>query len=200
MVGTRLCIVARPRRSDDTDARLAAALSGGDVASVLIDTDDITSLRSAAEIAMRHGAAAIGVGLRDGAGLDGVHIETGAEDVERARALVGAGKIVGAGGVGSRHDAMVLGERLPDYVFFGRLDGDREPAIHEKALELAAWWAELFEIPAIVMGGSDVASVAAARDAGIEFVALGSAVWDYPDGPAAAVAAANRILDRKDRK
>jgi thiamine-phosphate pyrophosphorylase len=49
----------------------------------------------------------------------------------------------------------------------------------------------------MVMGGNDIASVAAARDAGIEFVALGSAVWDYPAGPAAAVAAANRILDRK---
>jgi thiamine-phosphate pyrophosphorylase len=172
-------------------------LSGGDVASVLIDTDDAVRLQTAARIAMRHGAAAIGVGLRGDIDLDGVHVETGAEDLERARALIGAGKIVGAGGVGSRHDAMVLGERLPDYVFFGRLDGDREQEVHQRALDLAAWWAELFEIPAIVMGGSDVASVAAARDAGIEFVALGNAVWDYPGGPAAAVAAANRILDRK---
>ena len=197
MVGTRLCIVARPKASDDFAARLESALSGGDVASVLIDTDDAARLQSAVQIAIRHGAAAIGVGLRNGLNLDGVHIETGAADVERARALLGADRIVGAGGIGSRHDAMLLGERLPDYVFFGRLDGDREPAIHARALELATWWAELVEIPAMVMGGNDIASVAAARDAGIEFVALGSAVWDYPGGPAAAVAAANRILDRK---
>ena len=94
---------------------------------------------------------------------------------------------------------MLLGEALPDYVFFGRLDGDDEPSIHPKALELATWWAELFEIPAMVMGGSDVASVAQADRVGIEFIALRSAVWNHAQGPAAAIAAANEILDRDTR-
>jgi thiamine-phosphate pyrophosphorylase len=38
------------------------------------------------------------------------------------------------------------------------------------------------------MGGRDLASVSEAAAAGIEFVALSSAVWEHAKGPAAAVA------------
>ena len=76
----------------------------------------------------------------------------------------------------------------------GRLDGDNGDQIFPKAFDLAAWWSSLFEIPAVVMGGRTIESVVAAAEAGIEFVALRSAVWDYPQGPAAAVAEANRLL------
>src|SRR5262249_8743853 len=102
-------------------------------------------------------------------------------------------KIVGAGGIRSRHEAMLAGESDPDYVFFGRLDGDTGPMIFDKSLELAAWWSSLFMIPAIVMGGNAVASVRAAAEASIEFVALGRAVFDAAD-PGAAVAEANLLL------
>jgi thiamine-phosphate pyrophosphorylase len=89
---------------------------------------------------------------------------------------------------------MELGECVPDYLFFGRLDGDTGDEIFPKALDLAAWWSSLFEIPAVVMGGRKLESVAAAAEAGIEFVALRHAVWKHPAGPAAAVAEANRLL------
>ena len=89
---------------------------------------------------------------------------------------------------------MSAGEADPDYVFFGKLDGDTDDAIYPKALDLAAWWAELFEIPAIVMGGLALASVAEARNAGVEFVAIRRAVWEHPEGAAAAIAEAGRIL------
>jgi thiamine-phosphate pyrophosphorylase len=102
--------------------------------------------------------------------------------------------MVGAGGIRSRHEAMVLAEADPDYLFFGLLDGDREPWIFRRALELAAWWAEVAVIPAMVMGGRSVASVDQAVEAGVEFVALRHAVWDDPRGPAAAVAEANMRL------
>ncbi len=54
---------------------------------------------------------------------------------------------------------MLAGDTDPDYVFFGRLDGDTDTAIFPKAFALAEWWAELFAIPAMVMGGSSLASV-----------------------------------------
>jgi thiamine monophosphate synthase len=44
------------------------------------------------------------------------------------------------------------------------------------------------------MGGADLASVRQAHEAGIEFVALGRAVWEHRDGPGTAIAAANRLL------
>ncbi len=77
------------------------------------------------------------------------------------------------------------------------VDGDDEPSIHAPAFDLAAWWAALFEIPAMVMGGSEIASIAQAQEAGIEFVALRNAVWNHSAGPAAAVAEANALLDAK---
>ena len=45
-----------------------------------------------------------------------------------------------------------------------------------------------------VYTSSNATDVDAAVAAGIEFVALGAAVWDDPRGPAAAVADANRRL------
>ncbi len=88
---------------------------------------------------------------------------------------------------------MEAGEANPDYVFFGRLDGDTADVIFDKALDLAAWWAPTFVIPAIVMGGRSVASVREAVASGVEFVALARAVFEADD-PAAAVAEATRLL------
>ena len=45
--------------------------------------------------------------------------------------------IVGASTTGTRHDALDKGELRPDYVFFGKLDGDTHPDAHSKNIELA---------------------------------------------------------------
>jgi thiamine-phosphate pyrophosphorylase len=91
---------------------------------------------------------------------------------------------------------MELAEAEPDYLFFGRLDGDTGDEIFPRALDLAAWWASVAVIPAIVMGGRQMESVAAAAANGIDFVALCSAVWDDGRGPGAAVAdAAARLAE-----
>jgi thiamine-phosphate pyrophosphorylase len=89
---------------------------------------------------------------------------------------------------------MEIAEADPDYLFFGKLDGDSGDEIFPRALELASWWSSVAVIPAIVMGGSSVASVDAAAANGIEFVALSRAVWEHPRGPAAAVAEASARL------
>ena len=62
-------------------------------------------------------------------------------------------------------------------------------------IALGTWWAELFEVPAIALAGSDLASVDILAETGVEFVALRAAAWDHPDGPRAAVAEANTRLD-----
>lgn len=200
-VRTRLVLVTLPAYDAAAFApRLADALAGGDVASLII-TGDAASLQRNAEalvpIAASRGVASLvlndtRVAARTGA--DGVHVETGLADVRAALESVRKKKIVGAGNVPSRHDAMELAEGEPDYLFFGRLDGDSDDAIFPRALELAEWWAEVAVIPAIVMGGRAVASVDEAARAGIEFVALSAAVWEHAEGPAAAVAEVARHL------
>ncbi len=124
---------------------------------------------------------------------DGVHLtmsapSTSGEDrknnaVHRARQMLGADHIVGAGALNSRHDAMQAGDWGADYVFFGRLDHVRGD-VHPKALSLAQWWAALFEIPAVLMCGSRAAALAEALQTPVEFIAHDGA-WimapDYPD-------------------
>lgn len=196
----RLCLVTPADIEPAAFApRLADALSGGDVASVIVAAAP-ERLQEAAErlvpIAAMRGAAALVLNDTQIAGrakADGVHIDTGLADF-RAAASLRPKKIVGLGGIRSRHEAMTAGEADPDYLFFGRLDGDSGDRIFDKTLDLAAWWSSMFVIPAIVMGGGTIASVDDAAAANIEFVALCRAVFEHPDGPGAAVAEANRRL------
>jgi thiamine-phosphate pyrophosphorylase len=199
----RLCLVT----PDEIDlatfpGALDAALGAGDVASVIV-TGMGEALQPRAEaltpVIQRHGAAAIILGDTRIAGrtrADGVHIEAH-EDLSAAMESFGGKRIVGAGNVRSRHEAMSVGESEPDYLFFGRLDGDRDPEIFPRSLDLASWWSGLFEIPAILMGGSALGSARGGAHAGVEFIALRNAVWTHAAGAAAAVAIANRLLAGK---
>jgi thiamine-phosphate pyrophosphorylase len=199
----RLCLVTPPTIDPAAfSGVLKSALAAGDIATLFIDARDRDDDRqrtteALVPIAQAAGVAALVVNdtrLLGRANADGVHIDTGLADLTAALDRYRGKKIVGAGGIRSRHEAMELGEREPDYLFFGRLDGDTGDGIFPKAFDLASWWSGLFEIPAIVMGGRALESVTAAAEAGIEFVALRDAVWDHADSPAAAVAEANRLL------
>ena len=196
----RLCLVAPAGVDAGTFApRVADALSGGDVASLIIAAHptDPAALQKAAEafvpIAQEAGAAAIVHGDTRIVGrskADGVLVDGGLADLAAALAALHPKRMVGAAGLTSRHEALAAGEAAPDFLFFGRLDGDSGDGIFPKALDLAAWWSDVTVIPAIVMGGKTLASVREAAEAGIEFVALSKAVWDDPRGARAAVAEA----------
>jgi len=169
----------------------------GDVASLLIEPAgaDPDAVAEVVNAAIDCDVAAVIVGDQLIANADGVQFDSGVQAIGAAMRTMGEDKIVGAGGIATRHDAMTLGEAHPDYLFFGRIDGDDQTGAHPKALDLAAWWAELFQIPTMVMGGSEIDSAIAAAMRGIEFVALGRAVWTYPDGAGEAVKAVNALLD-----
>ncbi|AZO18251.1 thiamine phosphate synthase [Mesorhizobium sp. M2A.F.Ca.ET.043.05.1.1] len=184
--------------------QICAAFEGGDVASLILPDNgmDDASFQAFAErivpIAQGAGIAVIIAGDSRIAGrvqADGIHVEAKprelAETIERL-----AGKMmVGAGGAKTRDEALELGEERPDYMFFGRFGYDNKPEPHHRNLALGEWWAEMISIPCIVMGGSELASVEAVAATGAEFVALSSAVFADGRDPAAAVAAANALLD-----
>ncbi|MEX0852916.1 MAG: thiamine phosphate synthase [Bauldia sp.] len=201
----RLCLVMPAGGDVEASAgMLAEALSGGDVASLIIagNPDDPAGLEAKAEamvpLAHARGVAALihnDIRIAQRTGADGVHIDSGPVDLAAAVAALHPNRIAGAAGVKSRHDALLAGEAEPDYVFFGRLDGDGGDRIFAPALELAAWWSSITVIPALVMGARSLASVGEAARAGIPFVALSRAVWGHERGPATAVAEACRHLD-----
>ena len=80
--------------------------------------------------------------------------------------------MVGAGGAKTRDDALELGELRPDYLFFGRFGYDNTAAPHHRNLSLGRWWAEMIQIPCIVLGGTTIESVEPVAATGVEFVAL----------------------------
>ncbi|MFO1185308.1 MAG: thiamine phosphate synthase [Bauldia sp.] len=201
----RLCLIA-PAPIDPLvfAPQLEAALDAGDVACLILpQAGSPAAMQRVAEIvvpiAQTRGVATLiaddtRVAARTRA--DGVHIERGIDDVRSAIESFHPDRIVGVGGVYSRHDAMLAGERGPDYVLFGRLGGDDQDRIPEAMLDLATWWCEIVEVPAMVMGSRLLASAPAAAATGAEFVALGRAVWGDPRGAAYAIAEANRLLLR----
>lgn len=192
----------------DADAllsRFREAAAGGDIASLILPQGATgeAAFQALAEklvpAAQEAGIAAIIAGdtrIAGRVGADGIHVETGVADVgeavERARGKL----IVGAGGVASRDQALDIGEKQPDYVFFGKFGMDTKPEPHRRNIALASWWAEVIEIPCIVLAGADIASVEAAAATGADFVALSSAVFGNGVDARAAVAEANAILDR----
>jgi thiamine-phosphate pyrophosphorylase len=112
-----------------------------------------------------------------------------------ARTQLTPSRILGAGGLKSRHDAMDAGESGVDYVMFGEPRADGSLPAFSSVLDRAAWWAEIFQVPCVAYA-PDAASVALLVDTGVEFVALGD--WIFAEGTdtATAIAAAAAILSR----
>jgi len=186
-------------------ARLAAALAAGDVASLILPAYDLgeAAFQELAEavvpVAQAHNVAVMIAGdsrIAARTHADGVHVDGNRAALNDAIDRLQDKMMVGAGGAKTRDDALELGEARPDYIFFGRFGYDTTAAPHHRNLTLGRWWAEMIEVPCIVMAGSDVESTAAVAETGVEFVALSSAVFGDGIDAAAAIARANAILDQ----
>ncbi|MCI4661523.1 MAG: thiamine phosphate synthase [Neomegalonema sp.] len=129
-------------------------------------------------------------------GLDGVHFEEAAPDIEEARKALGPDASIGASCGTSRHRGMSLGERGTDYVSFGPV---RAPAnLHNGELatrSLFEWWQAMIEIPVVAEGGI-TPDVAAELVGAADFVASCRAVWQHPEGPAQAIRAFHEAIER----
>ncbi|MGO4437388.1 thiamine phosphate synthase [Rhizobium sp. RAF56] len=185
---------------------VADALRGGDVASVIVPQyglDDGAFQKRAEKLVpaiQDAGAAALIAGDSRVAGrvkADGLHVTGGGAELAEAVEKFTPKLIVGGGNATDRHNALEIGEARPDYVFFGKLDGDIKPEAHPKNVALGEWWASMIEIPCIVMGGTDAKSVLDVALSGSEFVALRLAVFGEPASAALVVAEVNALLDEK---
>jgi thiamine-phosphate pyrophosphorylase len=203
----RLVLIA-PDIADAAEQRAAVAnaLQGGDVASVIIpqyglnEFDFQKSAEKLVPIVQAAGAAALIAGdsrVAARAKADGLHIAGSIADFTEAMEKQTASFMVGGGSAKDRHTALEIGELRPDYVFFGKFDGDFKPEAHPKNIDLGEWWASMIEIPCIVMGGTDPASALVVAEAGVEFVALRLAVFGDPSQAPSIVAQVNALLDEK---
>ncbi len=183
---------------------LKRALGAGDVASLQLRLKDVSDdeIRRTIDIllpiAQRADVAFIVNDRPDLASemrCDGVHV--GQDDVSyaKARAAVGAGSIVGVTCHNSRHLAIEAAEAGADYVAFGAFFPTATKEVKAMAeIETLAWWAEMMVVPCVAIGGITIENCKPLIAAGADFLAVSSGVWDFPDGPAAAVKAFNALF------
>ncbi|MHC2105431.1 thiamine phosphate synthase [Methylobacterium sp.] len=171
-------------------AALGAACGAGDVAAVILrlaatDERGLTArVKQVAPITQEAGAALVVacpgftgdlVSVATRGGADGVHVDK-PRDLKDLRDRLRDGRILGAGGIETKHGAMEAGEAGIDYLMFGGLYPDGVAPEAETVLARAEWWAEIFETPCVAVAttADEIASLVAT---GAEFVGLESALW-----------------------
>lgn len=185
-----------------------AAVQGGDVASLQIrlkkgEEIDLAATREVAQAVKRICTAEhIALFINDSPQLaralqvDGVHLGMNDMDITEARELLGPDMIIGATCKNSKHQAMIAGEAGADYVAFGAFHPTQTKADTTLADPEILTWCQMFlTLPCVAIGGITLANAAPLLAAGADFLAVSSGVWDHRDGPAAAVAMFNRLID-----
>jgi thiamine-phosphate pyrophosphorylase len=188
---------------------LEAALGAGDVGAFQLRLKDVAEpdIRMAVEallpVCRAHDVAFI---LNDRADLaaalavDGVHL--GQEDMtlEDARALLEPEQVIGISCHDSSHLAMEAGEKGADYVAFGAFFPTRSKSPEKLANygtptpDILAWWSTYTIMPCVAIGGITPENCAPLVRAGADFIAAITAVWEHPQGAAAAVGQFNAAI------
>jgi len=128
-------------------------------------------------------------------GADGVHLGQQDGDPREARTLLGPAAQIGVSCHDSRHLAMEAGEAGADYVAFGAFfPTSTKPTEHRPDPSILGWWSTLFEMPCVAIGGITPENGRALVEAGADFLAACSGVWQHPQSPAAAVKAFQDVL------
>ena len=173
---------------------LPGLLAAADIAAVLVrlrETDQrtmISRVKALVSIIQNAGAAVLIEGhaeLVARAGADGAHL-IGIAAMEDAVPSLKPDRIVGVGGLATRHDSMAAGEAGADYVLFGEPDASGQRPSVEAIAERLQWWDELFEPPCVgfAVSREEAEEFAAA---GADFVLVGDVVWADPRGAKAAL-------------
>ncbi len=203
--GCRLYLITPPRLvlpafADD----LARALDAGDVACVQLrlkdapDTEIIKAIDVLRPVAQSRDVAFLLNDRPDLAvqhGCDGAHVGQDDTGAVEARRILGDGLTLGVTCHNSRHLAMEAGEAGADYVAFGAFFPTATKDIeHHAAPDILEWWSALMELPCVAIGGITAVNCAPLVRAGADFLAVISAVWNHPNGPAAGVQAMNAAI------
>jgi len=180
---------------------LQDALAQGGVASLLLRLEAVNEAQAKriigeiAPLAQDRGVAVVIDGapqLVAQTGLDGAQVCGAGKELTAAIKMLSPDYIVGAGGLQTRHDAMVAGEAGADYLLFGD-DSDASPAAFAALQERVGWWSQLFTTPCVALARG-CAEIAVLTRAGADFLMLGDYVWSSAAGAAPAVAEAQRII------
>ncbi len=204
----RLYLITPPSIADISafQTQLELALDGGDVACLQLRLKAMDGMSATDEKILTAAAACLEVlrsrqvpllindrsDLAAKAGADGVHLGQDDGSVPAARTLLGEAASIGVTCHNSRDLALRAGEAGADYVAFGSFFSTRTKVAPTQAdPDLLTWWQEVTTLPCVAIGGITPENAGPLVRAGADFLAVCSAVWSHPDGPAAGVRAMN---------
>ncbi len=211
IMNCRLYLISPPLIGDLTafSEAFARALGGGDVACMQLrlkspegvaasDDEVLKAAEMLLPISRAHEVAFLLNDRPDLAlkcGADGVHVGQSDESCKKARALLGEDATVGVTCHNSKHLALEAGDAGADYVAFGAFFPTRTKLQTAAAdIALLEWWSFATTVPCVAIGGITPGNCAPLVQAGADFLAVSSAVWDHAGGPAAAVKAFNDAI------
>ena len=204
---TALYLITPPRLDDlaGFEDALKAALDAGGAACVQlrlkdVDDDDVRRAADALRPATQDRDVAFVMNDRPDlareTGCDGVHVGQDDASYTEARELLGPDAIVGVTCKDSRHLAIEAAEAGADYVAFGAFfDTTTKNSTVRAEPEILDWWSETTSVPCVAIGGITPANCGPLVAAGADFLAVISAVWGHPDGPAAAMDDFRRAIE-----
>jgi thiamine-phosphate pyrophosphorylase len=200
----RLYLITPVTASPGFADTLAAALDAGDVAAVQLRLKDASddhwrrTIDALRPVAQSRGVAFLlndRADLVTSSGCDGAHVGQTDLQATEARRLI-PGLTLGVTCHASRDLAMQAGEDGADYVAFGAFfPTTTKEATASADTDILEWWSQLMELPCVAIGGITADNCAPLVTSGANFLAVVSAVWSHPDGPAAGVRAMNRAIN-----
>ena len=129
---------------------------------------------------------------------DGVHLGQEDGDINEARKLLGKDAIIGATCHNSKHLGMEAAEHGADYVAFGAFyPTQTKEVVHHAEIEILEWWQDIMEIPCVAIGGINIDNALPIINAGADFIAISSGVWNYEGGINAALKKFQTLIENK---
>lgn len=129
---------------------------------------------------------------------DGVHLGQEDGDIIEARKLLGKDAIIGTTCHNSKHLGMEAAEAGADYVAFGAFyPTQTKEVIHHADIEILEWWQNIMEIPCVAIGGINIDNALPIINAGADFIAISSGVWNYEGGIKAALQKFQTLIENK---
>jgi len=203
----RLYLITPPTINLETfKNELAAALDSGDVASVQLRLKNATkeeivlAAETLAPIAHKRDVAFI---MNDDpllaaqTGCDGVHIGQNDEKYEKTREIVGPDAIIGVTCHNMRHLAIEAAAKGANYVAFGSFFPTKTKETNNQTKpEILEIWSTMTTVPCVAIGGITHENCPILIQAGANFLAVVSAIWEHKSGPGAAVKAFNEIISQ----
>ncbi len=206
---TQIYLISPPR-IDDVDAflnQLDEVIAAGVVSVFQLRLKDIENreiVLMGKKIVPKLQEAGIAVIINDNPRIakdlhaDGVHLGQEDGDINEARKLLGKDTIIGATCHNSKHLGMEAAEAGADYVAFGAFyPTQTKEVIHHAEIEILEWWQDIMEIPCVAIGGINIDNALPIINAGADFIAISSGVWNYEGGIKAALQKFQTLIENK---